>query len=76
MIYSSNAGGPVREFDLRLTSTGGPAERVTTAPGFDGFPVWSPDGTLLVWASNRADPAGHQTNLFLARWREQRETSR
>jgi Tol biopolymer transport system component len=45
-------------------------ERVSTAPGFDGFPVWSPDGTLLVWASNRADPGSGQTNLFVARWVE------
>ena len=31
---------------------------------------FSPDGRFLVWASNRADPAGHDTNLFIARWVE------
>jgi Tol biopolymer transport system component len=41
---------------------------VTTAPGFDGFPHFSADGKWLVWGSNRADPAGRETNLFLARW--------
>ena len=45
-------------------------ERVTTAPGFDGFPVFSPDGEWLVWASNRADLQSHETNLFIAEWVE------
>ncbi len=44
-------------------------EQITTAAGFDGFPLLSPDGQTLVFASNRATPAGqHDTNLFLARW--------
>jgi hypothetical protein len=25
----------------------------------------------VVWSSNRADPASHETNLFLARWAEE-----
>jgi hypothetical protein len=43
---------------------------MTSAPGFDGFPVFSPDGTLVVWASNGADPGSHESNLFVARWVE------
>jgi Tol biopolymer transport system component len=70
IIYSSNAGSQnAREFDLWLLDTrGGPPERITTAPGFDGFPHFSPDGRFVIWASNRADPASHETNLFFARW--------
>ncbi len=69
ILYSSNAGGGGREFDLwMLDKTGGTPERVTVAPGFDGFPHFSPDARYLVWASNRANPQGHETNLFLARW--------
>ena len=49
---------------------GGDPERITSAPGFDGFPHMSPDGRWLVWASNRADPGSHETNLFIARWVE------
>jgi Tol biopolymer transport system component len=32
--------------------------------------MWSPDGEWLVFASNRADPGGRETNLFIARWVE------
>ena len=42
-------------------------ERVTFAQGFDGFPMFSPDGTWPAFTSNRADPGGHQTSLFIAR---------
>jgi Tol biopolymer transport system component len=71
ILYSSNAGGSGREFDLwMLDKTGGEAERITLSPGFDGFPHFSPDGLFLVWASNRADPKARQTNLFIARWVE------
>jgi len=38
------------------------------SPGFDDFPHFSPDGCWIVWASNRAKPGSHETNLFLARW--------
>jgi hypothetical protein len=58
-----------REFDPWLIDkNGGVAERVTSAPSFDGFPQFSPDGTCLVWDSNRANPKRHETNLFLAHW--------
>jgi Tol biopolymer transport system component len=49
---------------------GGEPERITFSPGFDGFPHFSPDGRWIVWASNRADPGSHETNLFIARWVE------
>jgi Tol biopolymer transport system component len=69
IIWSSNAGASVREFDLwMIDKRSGEPERVTYAPGFDGFPHFSPDGRWIVWSSNRADPASHETNLFLARW--------
>ena len=72
ILYSSNAGAAdPREFDLWMVDKrGGEPERITMAPGFDGFPHMSPDGRWLVWASNRADPGSHETNLFLARWRD------
>jgi Tol biopolymer transport system component len=58
-----------REFDLyRVDKEGGEPEQITFSPGFDGFPQFSPDGQFIVWASNRADPESHQTNLFIARW--------
>jgi Tol biopolymer transport system component len=67
-IFSSNLGGSEREFDLyRVGLDGGEPERITYTAGFDGFPVFSPDGRWLVFASNRAAEGG-ETNLFIARW--------
>jgi Tol biopolymer transport system component len=67
-IFSSNLGASEREFDLyRVGLEGGEPERITYTAGFDGFPVFSPDGRWLVFASNRAGE-GSETNLFIARW--------
>jgi Tol biopolymer transport system component len=71
IIFSSNHGDPRgRDFDLwAINSNGSGLERITRTPGFDGFPMFSPDGKTLAFASNRATVAGaHDTNVFLARW--------
>jgi Tol biopolymer transport system component len=61
-----------REFDMFIINKdgNGEPERITTAPGFDGFPMFSPDGKWIVWGSNRANPEGRDTNLFIAKWVE------
>jgi len=38
---------------------------LTDYPGFDGFPIFSPDGRKLVFASNR-EGEKYQTSLFIA----------
>ena len=50
----------------------GPDGSIFVADGYNNSRVVkiSPDGRWLVWASNRADPASHDTNLFIARWVE------
>ena len=82
VIFASNhhtlaQGG--REFDLFLVDLDGPAaadagalERVTFSGTFDAFPMFSPDGARLVFASNRrADRAeSRETNVFVADWVE------
>lgn len=71
IIFSSNYGDPKgREFDLwAINANGTELERITQSPGFDGFPMFSPDGKTLAFASNRATaPGKHDTNLFLAQW--------
>ena len=72
IIFSSNYKNPrSRNFDLYLVNLDGSGlEQVTTHPEFDGFPQFSPDGKRLVWASNRHGANPHETNIFIAEWRE------
>jgi len=68
-LFTSNLGASEREFDLyRVGRNSGAPDQITYAPGFDGFPMLSPDGRWLVFATN---PAGSEgvTNLYIARWR-------
>jgi Tol biopolymer transport system component len=71
IIFTSNVNQSGFQFDLWLIGKDGQnLQRVSTAPGFDGFPIFSPDGEFLVWASSRANPDGHDLDLYIARWRE------
>jgi Tol biopolymer transport system component len=59
-------------FDLYLVNIDGSGlEKVTQFADFDSFPMFSPDGTKLVWASNRNQANPGETNLFIADWVEQ-----
>lgn len=69
LIYASNAEG-FSNFELFLVDAGGTREpvRVTSTEGFDGLPVFSPDGTRLSWTSNRT--ASKQSQIYLANWND------
>ncbi len=73
IIFSSNFVAPRSgNFDLYLVdadasmATAEQLERVTTSEVFDGFAMFSPDGTKLIWASNRHAKAQGETNIFVA----------
>lgn len=70
IIFSSNYGDPQgREFDLYMINVDGTGlERITTTPGFDGFPMFTRDGKRLVWCSNRNGKEPHETDVFVADW--------
>jgi TolB protein len=75
IIFSSNHPAPRSgNFDLYLVDAdarmAGPqqVEQVTFTPVFDGFPMFSPDGRQLIFASNRNSRLPTETNLFIADW--------
>ena len=75
IVFSSNHRNPrgprAQNFDLFLVNLDGTGlEAVTTAGEFDGFPMFSPDGRRLVFASNRLAKAPGETNIFVADWVE------
>ncbi len=72
LVYASNWENPRgRNFDIYLVDVkGGEPEAVTRDEQFDGFPMFSPDDRLLVFASNRGGKTRGETNLFLAEWRK------
>jgi Tol biopolymer transport system component len=68
-IFTSNKLG-FDNFELYLVDAEGKHEpvRVTYTPGFDGLPVFSPDGKKLSWASGRTGDGKSQ--IFLADWND------
>ncbi len=76
IIFCTNYFDPERgtrrgqpNFDLALINIDGTGlERVTFNETFDGFPMFSPDGKKLVFASNRNASKPGETNVFIADW--------
>ena len=70
VIFASNKFG-FSNFELFLVDAAGRHEpvRVTHTDGFDGLPVFSPDGNTLCWTSNRNSQDVSQ--LYLAEWNHQ-----
>jgi len=67
IVFTSNKHG-FENFELFIVDAEGRSEpvRASFTDGFDGLPVFSPDGKNLCWTSNRGP--GKQSQLFLAAW--------
>lgn len=69
LIFATNLHG-FGNFELYLVDAAGKAApvRVTETDGFDGLPVFSPDGGSLAWTSDRT--AGKRSQIFFAAWND------
>lgn len=69
LIFTTNLQG-FANFELYMVDAAGKHEpvRVTTTDGFDGLPVFSPDGMKLSWTSGRT--AGGASQIHLADWND------
>jgi Tol biopolymer transport system component len=67
LIFTTNLHG-FDNFELYIVSATGKGKpvRVTSTEGFDGLPVFSPDGKKLSWTSGRT--SSKQSQIFLADW--------
>lgn len=78
VVFSSNFGGDARKrvFQLYAVPTSaklasaGEIEAITAEGTFNGFPMFSPDGKLFVFASNRNSASPHELQIFLAEWQD------
>lgn len=67
VIFATNVHG-FGNFELYAVDSLGSKEpvRITTTDGFDGLPVFTPDGKSLTWTSTRT--ADKKSQIFIAQW--------
>ncbi|MEO1980253.1 MAG: M20/M25/M40 family metallo-hydrolase, partial [Fuerstiella sp.] len=70
LIFTTNKHG-FANFELYMVDRAGKKEpvRVSHTAGFDGLPVFTPDGTQLSWTTNRT--TNSRSQIFLAEWDHQ-----
>lgn len=71
IIFATNLHGH-RNFELYIVDVDGSKEpvRVTDKDGFDGLPVFTPDGNYITWTSDRTPEK--KGLLFHGKWNHQR----
>ena len=69
LIFTNNSLG-FANFELFIVDVEGRHDpvRVTHTDGFDGLPVFSPDGTRLAWTTNRT--SNGKSQIFFADWND------
>lgn len=69
IVFTTNLHG-FDNFELYLVDVEGKSDpiRVTNREGFDGLPVFSPDGNKLLWTSNQT--LTKESQLFFADWND------
>ncbi len=69
LIFTTNLQG-FANFELYIVDAAGRHDpvRVTTTDGFDGLPVFSPDGKKLAWTSGRG--AGGASQIYISDWND------
>jgi len=67
LAFATNLHG-FANFEVYLVDAEGETDpvRITNTDGFDGLPVFSPDGGTLAWTSNRSSDGSSQ--IFFAKW--------
>ncbi len=71
ILFSSNHKTKSIPFNLYMVNLDGTGlEQITFDAVFDAFPMFSYDGKKLVFGSNRNNRGTHDTNLFLAEWKD------
>ncbi|MEM7145669.1 MAG: M28 family peptidase [Verrucomicrobiota bacterium] len=70
LVFATNLQG-FANFEVYLVDADGEKEpvRVTDTDGFDGLPVFSPNGTQFAWTTNRTPD--DKSQIFLADWNHQ-----
>lgn len=74
VIFASNLStpeghhGPPSFHLYTINDDGTGLEQITFEGHFNSFPMFSPDGTQLVWSSDRNAAAKGEYNIFLADW--------
>lgn len=66
IVYATSAHGHHNYEVYAMRDDGSHKMRVTSREGFDGLPVFSPDGKWLMWSSKRS--ADNTTQIFVAKF--------